>query len=332
MPVKQLILIILAIVIGFGLAAFLKTERVKKEQASKKPNLTKVKIAMGYIPNVQFAPFYVALDKGYFTQEGLEINFDYNWETDIIALLAKNELQFGIGSGDQVILAREKGLPVVDFFNWYQRFPVCITSLAKNKISKPVDLIGKTVGTPAVYGASYIGWQAFLRQNKLPEQQIKLSVVGYTQVPSLTEGKVQAIIGYTMNEPVQLKSLGYQINNFEVAEVANFVSNGLLTNDQTIRDNPQLIRAFAKAFLRGLQDTLNNPEEAFLISKKYIPEMKDEGTQKQVLEESLRFWQADKLGLNNPDQWRESVDLLQQIGLLKEKPNPDSLFTNQFIP
>lgn len=327
--IKKFLIIILILlpILYFPLRQIFQT----RQPTTQKPQLTTVKVAMGYIPNVQFAPFYLALEKGYFNQESLQIDFDYGWETDIITLLAKNELQIGIGSGEQVILAREKGLPIINFFNWYQRFPVSITSLEKNKIIKPVDLIGKKVGIPVTYGASFIGWQAFLQQNNLPEDKIKLEVIGYTQVASLTEGKVQAAVTYAMNEPVQLKSMGYGLNNFEVADLANFVSNGLLTNEQTIRENPQLVQAFTRAFTKGLQDTINNPDEAFEAAKKFIPEIKDETTQKQVLKESIRFWQTNRLGLNNPEQWQQSADLLEKLNLIKEKPAIDNLYTNQFI-
>ena len=295
------------------------------------PELQKVTLAMGYIPNVQFAPFYIALDKGYFKQEGLEIEFNYGFETDIVALLAKNELQFGIASGEQVILARSKDLPIVNFFNWYQRFPVCITSLAEKNIEKPVDLIGKTVGIPAVQGASYIGWQALLQKNNLNEQEIQLEVIGYTQTASLTEDKVDAAVCYRMNEPIQLEKSGYQVNNIEIADYSNLVSNGLLSNEKTIKENPQLIQKFTNAFLQGLKDTINNPDEAFIISKKYIPEMKEEEIQKAVLEESIIFWQTEKLGWHNPEQWQQSVELLKEFGLIEKKPAIESLFTNQFI-
>ena len=132
----------------------------------------KTTLAMGYIPSVQFTPFYVAIDKGYFEYEGIEIEFDYGWETDLLKLVGSGELYFAIASGDQVILAQSQGLPVVYVLNWYRRFPVCVMSLAEEEIRSPADLAGKRVGTPVTYGASYIGWRALVDATGLDEKQI----------------------------------------------------------------------------------------------------------------------------------------------------------------
>ena len=110
----------------------------------------KVTLAMGFIPNVQFAPFYVAVEKGFFAEEGIDLEFDYGWETDLLKLVGSDELQFAIASGDQVILARSQGLPVVYVPNWYRRFPVCVVSLPQAVIHDPRALAGTNMGaTPA---------------------------------------------------------------------------------------------------------------------------------------------------------------------------------------
>ncbi len=117
---------------------------------------------MGYIPNVQYAPFYMAVERGYFRDEGLAIDFDYSFETDGVQLVGAGELPFTLASGEQVLLARAQGLPVVYVMNWWKDFPVAVAAPASSGIRQPADLAGKRVGIPMLSGASYIGYRALL--------------------------------------------------------------------------------------------------------------------------------------------------------------------------
>src|SRR5689334_8082374 len=75
--------------------------------------MREVIMAMPYIPNVQFAPFYLADKKGYYAAEGLKVTFDYNFQTDVVDRVTQNSVQFGNGSGPDVLLARSQGRPIV---------------------------------------------------------------------------------------------------------------------------------------------------------------------------------------------------------------------------
>jgi len=326
MAIKKLIIALFFLIIL--LVVFL--GRLKKPATL--PTKIQITIGMGYIPNIQFAPFYVALQKNYFAIEGLDVKFDYGFDTDIIKLLAADKLDFGIGSGDQVILANSQNLGIVDFFNWYQKFPVSITTLAESNINKPEDFIGKTIGLPVNFGASFIGWQTYVKKNNLPEDKIKVVTIGYTQVAALTEHKVDAVITYSMNEPIQLENQNIKINNIQISDSINFVSNGLLASQKQIDNNPDLVRKFAYAFKKGLEDTINNPGQALKISAKFIPNFDKENSNlaAKVLDESIKFWKTDKLGQNDPKQWQDSVEIMSKLGLIKTVPK-QALFSNDFI-
>ena len=297
------------------------------------PTATPITVAMGFIPNVQFAPFYVAVEKGYFTDENLEVNFDYGWETDLLKLVGTGELRFAVASGDQVMLARSQGLPVVYVMNWYRKFPVCIVSFEEKGLRRPQDLIGKTVGTPALYGASYIGWRALLHIEGIDEAEVNLQNIGYTQVASLTEGQVDAAVCYIMNEPVQLKQSGREINVIAIADYVNLVSNGLITNDQTIAEEPALVQSLVRAVLRGLRYTIDHPDEAFEICLKHVPEAGGENAPQQtaVLQESIRLWRTDNLGRSDPAAWEASQRFMIELGFVDTETDVNQMFTNQFI-
>ncbi len=296
-----------------------------------------VKLAMGFIPNIQFAPFYVAVEKGYFADEGIQIEFDYGWETDLLKLVGSGELSFAIASGDQVILARSQGLPVQYILNWYRRFPVCVVSLDDAGIEQPADLRGRLVGTPVTFGASYIGWRALLDATGLNEQDVELVSIGYTQVAALTEEQVEAAICYAMNEPVQLEVGGEAIDVIYVADYINLVSNGLITNDETAAERPELVEGMVRAALRGLAYTLENPDEAFEISEEYVPELAGdaatEAVNRAILAESLEFWKADsgQLGSSSPEDWVASQEIMESMGLLIPGSDIEEMYSNDFV-
>ncbi len=298
------------------------------------PGPVRVKLAMGFVPNIQFAPLYLAYERGYFAEEGIDLEFDYGLETDLLKLLGAGERQFVIGSGDQVALARANGLPVRYVANWYRRFPVCVVALAGNGIEAPADLIGRTVGTPVLEGASYIGWRAFLNAVGIPAEEVNLQVIGYTQVASLSEGRVDAAICYTLNEPVQLRTAGKEIQVFYLDQYTNLPSNGLITNEETIQEQPELVRGMVRAFLRGLADTIADPDAAFAATQKLVPEIggENEPLQRAVLEEAVRLWQAEPLGQSDPASWRAVVDLLRELQILSTDVDPEAMFTNEFLP
>jgi NitT/TauT family transport system substrate-binding protein len=292
---------------------------------------------MGFTPNVQFAPFYVAVEKGYFADEGIQIEFDYGWETDLLKLVGSDERQFAIASGDQVILARSQGLPVVYVMNWYRRFPVCVVSLAEAGIRQPADLAGRLVGTPATYGASYIGWRALLDVAGMDEAQVELVSIGYTQVAALTSGQVEAAICYAMNEPVQLESAGHQVDVIYVADYANLVSNGLITNDRMVRENPEQVQAMVRAALQGLAYTIEHPDEAFEISKEHVPALagdpEAEAVNRAILAESIEFWRAapGQLGLSRTEDWTLSQRIMAKMDLIPAGADVSAMFSNRFV-
>jgi NitT/TauT family transport system substrate-binding protein len=301
--------------------------------ASPTQALVHVRLPVGYIPNIQFAPLYVAVEKGYYAAAGIEVEFDYSFETDAVALVGAGELQFAVVSGEQVLLARAQGLPVVYVMAWYQNYPVSIAALSDQGIHSPADLAGKRIGLPGLYGASYIGLRALLNAGGLQESDVTLDSIGFNQVEALVSGQDQAVVVYAANEPVQLRASGYQLDELRVSDYVQLASNGLITNETTLTQNPELVQRMVDATLLGIADTMADPAGAYQISLDYVEGLgsADPAVQQQVLATSITFWQADVLGYADPAAWENMQQVLLSMGLLSQPLDLSAAFTNQFI-
>jgi NitT/TauT family transport system substrate-binding protein len=289
---------------------------------------------MGFIPNIQYAPFYVATEKGYFEEEGIEVDFDYSFETDGVTLVGAGEMPFALVSGEQVLLAREQGLPIVYVLAWYQDYPIAVIASSDAGVTTPEDLRGRQIGLPGLFGASYVGLRALLDSAGIAETDVTLSSIGFNQVPALTSGQEEIVVGYAGNEPIQLTAQGFDNSVLRVADFVELASNGLITSEKTLSEDPELVRSFLRAVLRGLEDTIENPEEAFEISKKYVEglDQADEAVQREVLDVSIGFWRADRLGESDPVAWENMQQVLLDMGLLQAPLDLTEAFTNEFIP
>ena len=310
-------------------------EETPSQAVSETPSeLQKVELAVGYIPDVQFAPLYVAQQKGFYAEEGLEVEIKHGLkENDMVALTAQGELEFAIASGDQVILARAQGIPITYVMKWYQRYPVAVMALAESGISTPEDLMGQTVGLPGFYGANFIGWKALVYATGLDENQITLQEIGFTQAAAVQQGLVEAAMVYIANEPNQLLSQGIEINIIEVSDYIDLVSNGLIVGDKLKAEDPDMVQRMTRATLRGITDVIAHPDEAFAIVRQVIPEMTDDAapTQRRVLASSIELWQSDRPGFSEPQAWQASADFMEQTDLLEKEIEPETLYTNRFI-
>ena len=323
---KKLILIML----GMSLMLIACGNSQVKDEA-----LTHIRLPMGYIPNIQYAPFYVAIEKGYFAEEGIEIEFDYSFETDGVKLVGAGELPFAVASGEQVLLARAQDVPVVYAFAWYQQFPISVITALELNVNEPRDLRDDTIGLPGLFGANYIGVQAMLFADEVnPATDVTFNAIGFNQVESFASGQSDIVVVYTANEPIVLRSQGFEFNELRVADYVQLIANGIITSEETIANNPELVKSFARAFAKGIADTIANPDEAYEISLKFVENLKDQDkdVQMQVLTTSIEFWKAERIGFSDSQAWENMNDLLVKMELIPEPIDLSKAFTNEFVP
>lgn len=300
--------------------------------ATPEPDVTKVTLNLTYIPNVQFAPFYVAIEKGYFAKYGIEVSLAYGNEADMVALIGSDNQQFMIASGEQVLLSRAQGLPVISVREWYKDYPVGVASLKTSQIIQPSDLRGKVIGLPGLYGANYIGFEALAAHAGLGDADYELRSIGFTQVEALVTEQVDAVVVYLANEPVQLRARGYEIDLLRVADSLSLVGNCLVTNEKSLDERSELVQGMVSAMNEALAATAADPEMAYEVCQKYVENLAvDDPIQKQVLLESIKIWQLEaKPSELEVERWQNMQTVLLELGLMTREIDVREAFSDAF--
>ncbi len=272
-----------------------------------------------FVPNIQFSPVYVALERGYFEQRGyvgdapLNVVIEHGDEPLGVDLIAAGELQFGLVSGEQLLAARAAGRPVVFVHEWFQEYPVGVVVPDGSDIESVSDLAGRRVGIPGRFGASYSGLTALLTSNGMTEADIDLEEIGFNAPEVVCVGGVDASVIYINNEPLQIANRAAAgdcgdvtgVRVFPVAAAVDMVSNGIITNESTIAEDPRLVSDVVYAFDAGLRAVINNPAEAYLISADYVDGLPLDEPLRAALETAAARqveWLAE-----NPTATREAI-------------------------
>jgi NitT/TauT family transport system substrate-binding protein len=296
--------------------------------------LTTAKLAISYIPNVQFAQFYVADAKGRFAAEGLKVAYDYGTTTDYMTLLARGERDFLDASGDEVALARAQGLPVVYVAAVYQQYPIAIFAPKGKGLTDAQSLTKLKVGLPGKFGSTYIGYKAILYANKIDESSVNAVEIGFTQAQSVQQGKVDAAVGFTNNDLVQLKAQGVEVDALRVSDVYNLPAPGIATSEKMLADHPDTVRAFLRALIAGMRDTQADPKGAFAEVLKIVPEAANSAAvQQQVLGATIDLCgDPAKYGAIDPAAWTRMATFMKETALVKGDPKPEEMYSTKFLP
>jgi NitT/TauT family transport system substrate-binding protein len=236
------------------------------------------RLLMTFMPNIQFAPSYVGIEAGFFEEAGFNVTLEYLDENVIVDLVATSEDQFAVVSGEQVILSASQSRPVVYVYAWFQEYPIGLVYSSELEVESLADLTNMRVGIPGRFGASYIALGAFLTASGMNETDIALEEIGFNAADVFCVGAVDAAVVYVNNEPLQIHNRAQAGECGEVAEVSvlpvsstiDLVSNGLITNQDSVENDPESVHAFVGAFNQALTLTINNPARAYLASASYI--------------------------------------------------------------
>ncbi len=275
------------------------------------PSAKSISIGLGYIADIQFAPFYVAQSKGYYKAAGLNVTFHQGVVPDLVGSMVAGKNTFVFAGGDETLQARDKQVNVIDVATIFQKYPVSLIVPANSSIKTLADLKGHTIGVPGPYGSTYTGLLALLYSARLSLSDVKVQSIAFTQVAALAGKRVDAVMGYSNNEPLLLKKQGFDVRTFNVSDYQPLVSNGIVTTENTSHNQPQMVRDFVQATLKGVKDVIADPSGAVTLCKPFIPGSTDTALTLARLQATILLWQSDKqLGYNESATWSSMAKFL----------------------
>jgi len=290
------------------------------------------------------APYFVAIDKGYYKAEGLNVSIDPgSGSVEGINRVASGAYEVGFADINSLVKYRDnpRNLPVKAVMMVYDTPAFSIVTLKKNGISKPKDLEGKVLGAPAPDGA-YAQWPIFVQANKIDASKVKIENIGFpVREPMLAQGRVDAITGFWFSSYMNLKANGVKDDDIVVLHMrdhgVDLYGNVIIANPDFMRFSPKALAGFVKATIRGIQDTIRNPDSAIDSLMKRNPIAKREVELERLkLSLTKNFVTPDvrKNGLGAVDMKRLERSI-EQIGLTfqySNKPKAADVFTAQYLP
>ena len=283
-------------------------------------------VGLGYIPSVQFAPFYYADQAGYYEEAGLTVTFQNKIDPDLVTLVGQGSIDIGLADGTSVIPAVSQGIPIRYVATIYGRFPSIVFAKASSGIETAADLAGKRLGIPGRYGSSWIMLQALLGSAGLTPDDLEIvEFPDFGQGAAVTQGAVDAATGFANNEPVQLRLSGAEATVLRVDEITPLPGNGLIVGTATLEAKSDAIAAFIAATLRAMEDIAADPSVGLDAAIVAVPDLAAaRETQAAILEATIEVWRGSVqvergLGAIEPADWTASIAYLESLGLV---PNP----------
>ncbi|MBF0958879.1 ABC transporter substrate-binding protein [uncultured Actinomyces sp.] len=297
-----------------------------------------VTIGLTYIPNVQFAPVYVADAQGLYNDAGVTATVRHHGSDEglFTALLAGQE-DVVIASGDEAVVAASQGLDLVSIGQYYASYPGTVIVPADSPIATLADLKGKTIGIPGEYGSSYYATLAAIKAGGLQTSDVTISSIGYTQQAALAAGQVDAVVGFTNNDAVQMRLSGLDIREIPLDDGSTpLVAASIVTTREWAQSHPDAARAVVSATTEAMNAIAADPQVALDATAQWDTTLTDEtslGAANAVLAATVPLWLGDDAradGVQDLATWSSMVSFLSSIGVLEGDVDPSAIVTNEY--
>jgi NitT/TauT family transport system substrate-binding protein len=297
---------------------------------------TPITFQLNWVAGGANAGFAAAVAEGFYRDAGLDVTLvQGNGSGNTAQLVANGRSEIAYADAVAVSQLIAKGAPMKVLSTVYQSNPNEVSALKKTGIKSIKDLAGKKVGVPS--GSSQTTMlPLLLKANNLTESEVNLINMPPTaMVPSLLQGQVDAILGSVDSYQIQLEAQGAQTDNFMFADHGvPTVSTSIFASDAYIKNNPEVIKKFIAASLKGWYFALDNPEKAVKDLKSVFPEMNEKLATAELasIKPLLCSGGAKYIGKAEDALWVKTQDLLSEVKLLPAGQDPKTYYTNAYLP
>lgn len=327
------VLIVTLVVAGCGQQAVPTTSDQGAAPTTGAQPLTKVTLRLPWLITTQFAGEYVALEKGYFKDEGLDVEIQPGGpDVNSITMVASGTSTFGLHDMGSLILARSNDIDVVASAAFFQKHPGGLMALSDSGINTLQDIEGKSIGFQE--GGPWMLSQAMLASNGVDLNSIKKVAVGFDLSP-LFNHQVDLFTVYVTNEPLLAKAQGYDTNVFLPYDYGIETSSEVLfTTGDYLKQNPDKVCGMVRAIQKGWQYAVDNKDEAVsIILAAGGSDLNKEAEMGQLNAEIPLMMtpetEANGLGYMTKDRWQNAEDVLTKYGQLTNTVDVSNAFTTQ---
>ena len=290
------------------------------------------------------APYFVAIDKGYFAEAGLSVEVTAGQGSlDAIPKVATGAFPVGFADINSLIkfLDQNPDAPVIGAMMIYDKPPFAIVGRRSLGVEGPADLEGKVLGAPPPDGA-FAQWPIFVAETGIDASTVTIEPVGFpTREPSLAEGTVQAVTGFSFTSSLNTIRLGVPEEDVSVILMADhgvdLYGNVIIVNTDFAADNPDAVKGFLDAVAKGWVDTIADPETAISslvgVNPAMDAELELDRLQLAIEDNVVTDWvKANGLGIIDPDRFANAIEQIKLTYEYQTTPDAALYFSDEYLP
>ena len=297
--------------------------------------LSQVSLALDWFPWSNHSGLYVAQERGYFEEEGLDVNIYVPGDpSTVLQTVGAGRDDFGISYQPELLIAREQGIEAVAIMAMVQHPLNSVMALTESGIAEPKDLKGKKVGAPGLPSDEAL-IDTMLKHQGLTIDDVEMVNVGFDLVPALISKNVDAIVGaYWVHESISANNQGFDLNIMRMEEngVPDFYELVIVASEEKIADDSDVVQRFVKAVTKGYKDAVADPLDAVAVLKSVKPET-DLEIENPGVALLAPLWATENgvFGWQEDSRWQGFADWMVEVGMLGSADGASDAYDNSFV-